>query len=76
MAIEPDHQSHRYLGEPDEDLIESLEPDQLVRAVDQPVPRRRLSRVASASLWGLRIWLVVVGAMVVYVFVAGVIKGG
>jgi hypothetical protein len=30
MAMEPDHQSHIYLGEPDEDLIESLEPNQLV----------------------------------------------
>jgi hypothetical protein len=76
MAMEPDHQSHLYLGEPDEDLIESLEPDQLVGAIDRPVPRRRLSRFAEVGLWGLRVWLLVVAAMVVYIFVAGVIRSG
>lgn len=74
--MEPDHQSHIYLGEPDEDLIESLEPDQLVDAVNRPVPRRRLSRRAGAGLWALRIWLVIVAGMVIYVFVAGVVRGG
>jgi hypothetical protein len=75
MAMEPDHQSHIYLGEPDEDLIESLEPDQLVDAINRPVPRRRLS-LAGAGLWALRIWLVIVAGMVIYVFVAGVVRGG
>jgi hypothetical protein len=76
MGMEPDHHSHLYLGEPDEDLIESLEPDQLVRAVDQPVPRRRLSRAGRVGLWGLRLWLLVVTGMVIYVFAVGVIRGG
>jgi hypothetical protein len=76
MAMEPDHQSHIYLGEPDEDLIDSLEPDQLVGSINRPVPRRRLSRRAGVGLWGLRIWLVVVAGMVIYVFVAGVVRGG
>ena len=75
VPLEPDHQAHIYLGEPDEDLIESLEPDQLVQAVNRPVPRRRLSRGMDVALWALRIWLLLVAAMVVYVFVTGVVRG-
>jgi hypothetical protein len=71
----PDHQQHIYLGEPDEDLIESLEPDQLVSAMDIAVPRRRFSRPVLAALWVLRIFLLTVTAMVVYVFVVAVAKG-
>ncbi len=37
-----DHQQHIYLGEPEEDLIESPEPDQLVVEMDKPVSRRHL----------------------------------
>lgn len=73
--LEPEHQRHLYVGEPDEDLIEALEPDQLVEAVDVPVPRRQLGRGATAGLWGLRILLLSVAAMVVYVFVAGAVRG-
>ena len=75
MPLEPDHQAHIYLGEPNEDLIEALEPDQLVHAVNRPVARRRLSRGMDVALWALRIWLLVVAAMVLYVFVAGVVRG-
>jgi hypothetical protein len=71
----PDHQQHIYQGEPDEDLIESLEPDQLVSAMDIAVPRRHFSRPLAAALWALRIFLLSVTAMVVYVFVVGVAKG-
>jgi hypothetical protein len=71
----PDHQQHIYLGEPDEDLIESLEPDQLVSAMDIAVPRRQFSRSLSVALWALRVFLLTVTAMVIYVFVIGVLKG-
>jgi hypothetical protein len=70
-----EHRRHIYLGEPDEDLIEALEPDQLVSAMDLPVSRRQLSRVVSAGLWALRVFLIVVTALVVYAFVAGVVRG-
>lgn len=73
--LEPEHQHHIYVGEPDEDLIEALEPDQLVEAVDIPVPRRTLGRGAAAGLWGLRILLLAVAGMVVYVFVVGALRG-
>jgi hypothetical protein len=71
-----DHQQHIYLGEPDEDLIESLEPDQLVSAMHIPVPRRHFSRSVRVGLWTLRIFLLAVTSMVVYVFVRGVVIGG
>lgn len=74
--LEPEHQHHIYVGEPDEDLIESLEPDQLVQAVGIPLPRRTLGRGASAGLWGLRILMLAMAAMVVYVFVVGALQGG
>ena len=70
-----DHRRHIYVGEPDEDLIEALEPDQLVSAMDLPVARRRLSRAMSAGLWALRVFLVLVSALVVYAFVSGVLRG-
>jgi len=69
-----DHQQHIYLGEPEEDLIEALEPDQLVVEMDKPVSRRQLSGPTTAGLWALRIFLVTITAMVIYAFVAGVIN--
>lgn len=71
----PDHQQHIYLGEPEEDLIESLEPDQLVSATHVAIPRRQFSRPLTAALWALRVFLLTVTAMVIYVFVIGVQKG-
>lgn len=68
-----DHRQHIYLGEPEEDLIESLEPDQLVVEMDKPVLRRRLSGYTTAGLWVLRVFLLTVTGMVIYAFAAGVI---
>ena len=69
-----DHQQHIYLGEPEEDLIESLEPDQLVIEMDKPVSRRRLNGRTIVGLWALRVFLLTITGMVVYAFVAGVIN--
>ena len=71
-----DHQRHVYVGEPDDDLIRALEPDQLVTAVNHPVPRLKLSTRVKVALWALRIFLLVTSAAVVYAFVMGVVKGG
>lgn len=70
-----EHQKHIFVGEPDDDLIRALEPDQLVAAVHKPVPRRRLSNRVQAGLWVLRIFLLIVSAAVVYDFVIGVVRG-
>lgn len=37
----------------------------------RPLPRARLSGRPAAALWALRVFVVVLGAMVVYTFVAG-----
>ncbi len=57
---------------PDEaqELIMHLERDQLVAETDRPLPRARIGRRAVALLWALRVAVVIVSAMVIYVFVA------
>jgi len=52
----------------EEELIAYLERDQLVADKSRPVPRAHLSRPASAALWALRVFVVVVAAMVIYTF--------
>jgi hypothetical protein len=54
----------------EDDLIMHLERDQFVAETSRPVPRAPLSRGASAGLWALRVFVVLVGAMVVYTFIA------
>ncbi|MGD0198317.1 MAG: hypothetical protein ABSC56_10505 [Solirubrobacteraceae bacterium] len=52
----------------DEELIAYLEPDQLAADKERPVPRAPLSHNATLGLWALRIFVVVVSAMVIYTF--------
>jgi hypothetical protein len=54
-------------GEP---LIQYLERDQLTADTSQPLARARISRRASAAVWALRIFVLIVGAMVMYTFIA------
>ena len=56
----------------DDELIMVLERDQLVVDKARPVPRARLSARANAALWALRVFVVVVSAMVIYTFVSQV----
>jgi hypothetical protein len=58
------------MSEPDEQLIAYLEPDQLVVDTSRPVGRAPLSRQARAALWALRVFVVVISAMVVYTFIS------
>lgn len=46
-----------------------LERDQLVADTSQPVARAYLSPRVNAALWGLRVFVLVVSAMVIYTFV-------
>ena len=55
---------------PDEILPNYLEADQLAAETSRPVPRARLSRAITAGLWALRAYVVLMGAIVIYVFVA------
>lgn len=54
----------------DEQLIEFLESDQLVDARTRPLPRRILDRRVAVALWSLRVFVIVVGLMVIYTFFA------
>jgi hypothetical protein len=56
-------------GHPDDELIQGLEPDQLVAATSKPLPRYQLSHTANVALWFLRIFVLVITALVIYTFV-------
>ena len=56
-------------GHHENQLIEALEPDQLVSEVSKPLPRLRLSRSVRISLWAVRIFVLIISALVVYVFI-------
>jgi hypothetical protein len=59
-----------YLGERAEDeLIMHLERDQFVEKTSRPVPRAALSARATAALWALRVFVVLVSLMVLYTFI-------
>ena len=53
-----------------QELIEYLERDQLVADRSVPVRRAPLGRAARFWLWALRVFVVVVSAMVIYTFIA------
>jgi hypothetical protein len=57
-----------------QELVMFLERDQLVQDQSRPVPRARLSRRLSAALWALRVFVVVVSAMVIYTFISQVVR--
>jgi hypothetical protein len=59
----------RRIGRPEDELIMHLERDQLVAETSRPLPRARLSGRATAALWALRVFVVIVGAMVIYTFI-------
>jgi hypothetical protein len=52
-----------------EELFMHLERDQLVSATFHPVSRAELGPRATAALWALRIFVVLVSLMVLYAFV-------
>jgi hypothetical protein len=56
---------------PDDDperLVMFLEPDRLVLDKSRPVARAVLSSRAKVALWALRVFVLVVSAMVIYTF--------
>jgi hypothetical protein len=56
--------------EPEQELIEYLEPDQLVAETFRPVARAVLTRNVAVGLWALRVFVVLVSLMVIYTFIA------
>jgi hypothetical protein len=53
----------------EDELIMDLEFDQFVAATSRPVPRAALSARATAGLWALRVFVVLVSLMVIYTFI-------
>jgi hypothetical protein len=53
----------------EDELIMHLERDQFVAETSRPVPRAELSARAQAGLWALRVFVVLVGLMVIYTFI-------
>jgi hypothetical protein len=67
MAIMARKQEHHVIDSLEQELVLSaLEPDQLAEAKKQSVPRRRLKGLELLALWGLRIYLLFMIAVVVY----------
>ena len=73
--LSEEHRRHIFEGEPDEDLIEGLEPDQLVEVMNRRLPRALIGPTTATGLWVLRVVLLVLAAMAVYSFVAAVRAG-
>jgi hypothetical protein len=70
----PDHgdieeRDPRQPARPEDELVMYLERDQLVFETSRRVPPAPLSGRAVAALWALRVFVVVVSAMVIYTFI-------
>jgi hypothetical protein len=52
----------------DQELVMFLEPDQLLAGKSRHVPRARLTARTTLGLWALRVFGLVVSAMVIYTF--------
>lgn len=59
-------------GHPDHALIDGLEPDQTVEAAARPFGRYHASPGITALLWVLRVFVLLVAAMVVYTFIVSI----
>lgn len=56
-------------GHPDDELIYALEPDQIVAVASRPLPRYQMSSAGNLALWLLRIFVLLITALVVYTFI-------
>ena len=52
-------------GHPDDELIHALEPDQVVAVASRPLPRYQLSSAGNIALWFLRIFVLLITALVI-----------
>ena len=69
---EPDPQEHRdepVRQEHGDEPVRHLQRGQFVAETSRPVPRAALSARATAGLWALRIFVVLVSLMVIYTFI-------
>jgi hypothetical protein len=69
------HANHRPEGHSDSELIEGLEPDQLVVTSSMPLPLLQLSRTWRIAFLALRVFVLLITALVVYTFVVSLPAG-
>ena len=69
-TLSADHESEAPPTGGDEPPWSYLEPKQFVGDRSIPLPRVKLGPGAGAALWALRIFVLVVSAMIIYTFVA------
>jgi hypothetical protein len=67
------YDTHRLDAHPDAELIDGLEPDQLVVAASRPLPPMVLGRAGQIAFWALRLFVLLIGALVVYSFVRSLV---
>jgi hypothetical protein len=68
-ALAREERDPRVGERPQDELIMHLERDQLVAETSRPLPRAALGVRATAAVWALRVFVVVVSAMVIYTFI-------
>lgn len=66
MSTGADHTRDDY----DEEMVMFLERDQLVADRRRPLPPAHIGRRAEVALWTLRIFVLIVGLMVIFTFCA------
>lgn len=66
-------QLHRTEAHEDDELIEGLEPDQIVEASSRPLPRMHLTPGWRLAFWALRLFVLGIAALVIYVFIADLV---
>ena len=62
----------RSQGHPDHELIDGLEPDQTVAAAARPFGRYQAGHGVTALLWAVRVFVLLIAAMVVYTFIVSI----
>jgi hypothetical protein len=68
-VAEEEERDPRRRARPEDELIMHLERDQLVAETSRPLPRAVLARRAVFALWSLRVFVLVVSALVIYTFI-------
>jgi hypothetical protein len=68
-AVAAEERDPRRSERPEDELIMHLERDQLVAETSRPLPEAQLSPRARAAAWTLRVFVLVVSAMVIYTFI-------
>jgi hypothetical protein len=68
VALEEERDPRRR-GRPEDELIMHLERDQLVAETSRPLERAALGVRGTAAVWALRVFAVIVSAMVIYTFI-------